>query len=68
MPSNDINGDPILILSLEEAKMVHEAIVNPMGCNNIPLYGKVSKFLREVEDDNHKSTGEGVYQKRLWPE
>lgn len=68
MPSNDFNGDPILVLSLEDAKEVHDAIVNPMTCDTRRIYSKVSKFLREVENDSANRSSSRVHQKRLWPE
>ena len=70
MPSTDINGDPILVLSKEDAQeivLVFENVFRFGISDNIRVFQKAKKFLEEC-NDNNKPTGDGLYQKRLWPE
>jgi hypothetical protein len=70
MPSTDFNGDPILVLSKEDAQeivLVFENVFRFGISDNIRVFQKAKKFLEEC-DDNNDRTGESVHQKRLWPE
>jgi hypothetical protein len=71
MPSNDINGDPILVLSKEEAEEIVLVFSNIFRFGlgpNIKVYQKAKKFLEECNDSGPDRPSEDVRQKRLWPE
>jgi hypothetical protein len=51
MPSTDIDGSPILILSLEEAALAHQIVKNcgyNFGCVK-RLEARISRFLEEAD-------------------
>ena len=49
MASTDINGEPILILTLGEAKNLFDALIRPLDTDTIDLFYKTQQFLKEVE-------------------
>lgn len=48
MASTDIDGSPILILTLEEAKNLYEALAHPLDTDTLELFKKVQSFLGDV--------------------
>ena len=54
MTSTDINGEPILILTKDEALALFDVIIAPLAADvdsTMRLYNKVSGFLRDNTDD-----------------
>lgn len=53
MPSTDINGRPILILSREEAAALHEMLTMPaptVFTEESAVEKKIERFLKETEN------------------
>ncbi len=57
MPSTDINGEPILILSMKEAEEIQAMMLTLITVNG-PLYKHVADFLIEAREHVERNAGE----------
>lgn len=63
MPSTDFNSKPILILTVDEAKILYKLLMVKHDVEFFSLYNKVRQFLVEIENDPNNPQGAGVHQK-----